>query len=153
MPSELLVRLLNSKISPKVREKSLVVKTPKDQRPYRQKADHIAYDFDFSSKEVLIFKPNPKVVVKKRVEDFVNMTEFSAYLRLFYSKNPHLKFVKIHQSSLSDSVKQILFYDERKKVTIAMNFKEFMENGKHKTFGAVNLGLKSFDKTSESLDN
>jgi len=136
---------------PKVREKNLVVSPKKDERPFRVKSDHIAYDYDFSQKEVLRFKPAPKIVTKKRVEEFVNMTEFSVYLRLFYSKNPHLTFRKIHQSSLSDSVKQILFYDERKKVIIAMTFRDFV--AKVKVYGTVNLGLKSFDEKSESLDN
>ena len=151
MLSSALLKLLQKKSSRASQSQESVVKTPKNERPYRQKADHIAYDYDYSQKEVLRFKPAPKIVVKKKPNDFVNMSEFRVYLKLYLSKNPHFVFQKIHQSSLSDSVKQILFYDEKKKVIIAMTFRDFV--AKVKVYGTVNLGLKSFDEKSESLDN
>ena len=122
------------------REKKTVKSERIDLRPSRVPLKNIAY---LPPLEQKTFPLEPKVKQRNRPK---GNKEFHVWLRLFLSRNPHLEFLKIHQSSLSANCKQWLFKDTKRNVTIAKTDKQVYESIRERTDPGGFVSPKSLDE-------
>lgn len=87
------------------------VRTP--QRPTRQ---HFAWIAPLPSEVRPTHPLNAKVEIQKTVR---NSRDFHIRMAIFMADHPKLKFLKVHRSTLSNRIKQWLFLDTERNVTVA----------------------------------